>query len=177
MLHHSVAFVLWLKYTYDMNFAALPNKFKSRKEWERYVWDELLRKLSEAHSSREMKQMFEALITVHEKRHIIHRASAISLLKKGMSYRDIGSALWLSPVTISAIRKSMRAHAGYVSTYARNKKGEKQYKRLTRKEWDQLQFSLQLQALFTLPPPPIRHPKLMKQLGYRTRFSRTQRRA
>jgi uncharacterized protein YerC len=160
-----------------MNFTVLPNKFKSRKEWGVYVWDELMHRLAKARSPREMKQMFEALITDHEKQQIIHRASAISLLKQGTSYRDIGSALWLSPVTISAIRKSMRAHAGYVSTYARNKKGEKKYKRLTRKEWDQLQFSLQLQALFTLPPPPIRHPKLMKQLGYRARFSRMQKRA
>lgn len=147
-------------------------KFKSRKDWEEYIWSQLTKGLAEADSTQKIKEFLNMLLTAHEKKQMIKRASAVSLLKQGKSYREIGELLWLSPVTISAIRKSMRAQKEYVSSYARNKKPEKKQKPLTKKEWDQLQFSLWIGALFTLPPPPIPHPRLNRMLGLSNKFLR-----
>jgi uncharacterized protein YerC len=148
------------------------NKFKSREAWEVYIWKRIVKGLSEAGSAQEIEKSLNMLLTVYEKKQIIKRASAVSLLKQGKSYSKIGELLWLSPQTISAIRKSLRAQSGYISNYTRNKKPEKKQKPLTKKEWGQLKFSLWIESLFTLPPPPIPHPKLMRQLGYRTKFSK-----
>ena len=140
-------------------------KFKSRKEWEDYIWSQLTKKLAEIGSVKEIEDSLNILLTMHEKKQMIKRASAISLLRQGKSYLEIGERLWLSPTTISAIRKSMRTKGEYVSRYTRNKKPEKKQKQLTKKEWEQIQFSLWIESLFTLPPPPIPHPKLNKMLG------------
>lgn len=141
------------------------DKFKSRKEWEAYIWKKLVSGWSKANSAQEIEKSLNMLITAHEKKQIIKRASAISLLKQGKSYREIGKMLWLSPTTISAIRKSMRAQTGYISCYTRSKKHEKKQKPLTKKEWEQLRFSLWIDALFTFPPPPLPHPRLNRILG------------
>ncbi len=146
------------------------NKFKSRKEWEKHIWSLLIKILVKANSTQEIEKLLNMLLTAHEKKQMIKRASAVSLLKQGKSYQEIGEILWLSPVTISAIRKSMHAQKGYISSYARNKKPEKKLKRLTKKEWEQLEFSLWIGSLFTLPPPPIPHPQLNRMLGISNKF-------
>ena len=139
-------------------------KFKSRKEWEEYVWRKLVEGISQAVSVKDVEQSLTLLLTAHEKKQIIKRAVAISLLKQGKSYSAIGKILWLSPQTISAIRKSMRGHNGYESRYMHNKKRQPKQKPMTQKELRQLLFSIKLQALFTLPPPPIPHPRLKRYL-------------
>ncbi|OGY64070.1 MAG: hypothetical protein A3I89_02235 [Candidatus Harrisonbacteria bacterium RIFCSPLOWO2_02_FULL_41_11] len=143
------------------------NNFKSRKEWETQVWSKLIEGFTEINSAQKMEKSLNLLLTSHEKTQMIKRASAISLLKQGKSYRQIGELLWLSPTTINAIRKSLRLKKGYISDYMHNKKPEKKQKRLTKKELEQLLFTIWVDSLFTLPMPPIRHPKLMRQLGYK----------
>ncbi len=144
------------------------NKFKSRKEWESHTWSKLIEGFTEIKSPQEMEKSLSLLLTTHEKTQMIKRASAISLLKQGKSYREIGKMLWLSPTTINAIRKSIRAQEGYVSDYMRNKKSEKKQKPISKKELDQLIFTSWVESFFTLPPPPIPHPRLMRQLGYKS---------
>ena len=152
------------------------NKFKSREEWGAHIWKKIVNGLSEVHSAQKIEKLLNMLLTMYEKKQIIKRASTISFLKQGKSYNEIGELLWLSPQTISAIRKSLRAQTGYISNYTRNKKPEKKQKPLTKEELDQLLFTQWLESLFVLPPPPIPHPRLMRQLGYRTGFSRKQKR-
>ncbi len=133
---------------------------------------QLIKEFAKINSASKIEKMLGMLLTVHEKKQMIKRASAISLLRQGGSYSEIGKSLWLSPTTISAIRKSIRTQTGYISRYTRNKKHEKKQKPLTKEEWDQLRFSLWLGALFTLPPPPIPHPILNRMLGLDNKFPR-----
>ena len=117
------------------------NKFNSRKEWEKYIWSILIKEIIKANSIKEIEKVLDLLLTAHEKKQMIKRASAISLLKQGKSYSEIGEVLWLSPTTISAIRKSLRTKEGYVTRYMRNKKPEKKQKPLSKEELDQLLFT------------------------------------
>jgi len=149
--------------------------FKSRKEWEEYVWKKIVADLAEIDSSQRIDQFLNMLLTAHEKKQVINRASAISLLKQGKSYSQVGEILWLSPNTISAIRKSMRGQKEYMSRYMRNKKLEKKQKPLSKEELDQLLFTAKVSAFFTLPPPPLPHPRLSRLLGIDDQFSRKQR--
>ena len=150
--------------------------FKSRKEWETHVWKKVIEGLGKTNSFKEVEQSLNMLLTSYEKKQIINRAVAISLLRQGRSYSQIGEMLWLSPTTINAIRKSMRAQSGYVSHYTRNKKPEKKQKPLSKEELDQLLFSAKVEAFFTLPPPPLPHPRLSRFLGIDNQFPRKQKR-
>ena len=139
---------------------AIPSihKFKSRKEWETYVWKQLIEGLVKITSTEGMERLFDTMLTSHEKNQMIKRVAAIALLKQGKTYRDIGKMLWLSPSTISALKKSMRMLKGYESHYMRHKKHEKPPKRLTKEEWEQLCFTAALGALFTVPQTSISRP-------------------
>jgi len=130
-------------------------KFKSRKEWEEYAWSHLVDGLARATSAKEIGSSLNILLTAYEKKHMIKRAAAISLLKEGKSYKEIGELLWLSPQTISAIQKSVRAEGMHISRRARAKKKEKLIKPFTKKELARIRFTLWLEMLFTIPAPPI----------------------
>lgn len=146
---------------------SIPSKdgFKSKSEWEAHVWTKLSGGFAEAGSALEIEKSLDMLLTAHEKRQIINRAAAISLLKQGMSYREIGRILWLSPTTISSLRKSARNQTGYISRRSRNKKHDPERKPLTEEEWKQLKFDSWLESLFRIPEPPLKHPRLMRAIG------------
>ena len=72
--------------------------YSSRKEWEEACWDIIVRS----------PDVLNAVTTPYEKCGIARRALAVQRLEKGISYRDIGRSLWLSPQTISAIKKGAR---------------------------------------------------------------------
>jgi uncharacterized protein YerC len=139
------------------------SKFKSRKEWENYVWKELLTNLATEHSPRGIQKFTQTLLTTTEKNKIIYRAAAISLLQQGKNYREIGNILWLSSSTISAIRKSVQSSEHYISARTRKKMKEKRKKPLTKEEFKALEIQAWLEGLFTLPAPPIPHPRFRKK--------------
>ena len=85
------------------------NLFASRKEWEEACWRKLL----------QSKKWLHRIITPYERHNIIMRAAAAHRLNKGASYNDIGKELWLSPQTISTIKKGM--NGGYQSYAERGK--------------------------------------------------------
>lgn len=145
-----------------MKSVAELQKFRSRNEWKDYIWKKLVEEIVQTVSVKDAEQLLNLLLTVHEKKQMIKRAVAISLLKQGKSYNAIGELLWLSPTTISAIRKSMHERGEYISRYTRNKNHEKKQKRLTTADIERLEFTTKLQALFTLPPPPIPHSRFRK---------------
>lgn len=132
--------------------------FKSRKEWEAKIWKQLVNGLVQITSTKGMERSLALILTAYEKKQMIKRVVAVSLLKQGKTYREIGEMLWLSPSTISALKKSLRTSEEYVSHYTRNKKHEKPPKRLTKAEWEQLRFTIALEALFTVPQTSLRRP-------------------
>jgi len=125
-------------------------KFKSRKEWENYAWKMITSGLANSVSSENIEQSLAILVTAYEKEQMIKRAAAVSFLKQGKSYREIGDLLWLSHPTISSIKKSITAKEGYVSYYERSRANKKRDKQ----EKSNSQFSSLLEAFFEVPPPP-----------------------
>lgn len=130
------------------------DEFKSRREWEEYAWKQIAADLFKSKSELEMEALLDTFFASDEKKRAIKRAATISLLKQGAKYRDIEKLLWVSPSTVSAIKKSLREKVGYVSNYERQNKKKKPPKSLTAKEWKKLKLKLRLETILTLPPPP-----------------------
>jgi DNA-binding CsgD family transcriptional regulator len=90
--------------------------FKSRKEWESFIWSDFLKKITDGKFPKEARDVFNGLLTENEKRLIIKRLTALAMIKSGKSYKDIGEILWISPSTISALKKSVLKKSGYKSS-------------------------------------------------------------
>lgn len=86
-------------------------------QWMEALWDELLNKLSNTKSKKELKRAFESLISKHEKKAILRRLAVNALVRQGKSYKKIGEILWISPQTISAIRKNSFSFAAAYKSY------------------------------------------------------------
>ncbi|MFH1162338.1 MAG: Trp family transcriptional regulator [Candidatus Jorgensenbacteria bacterium] len=93
------------------------DKRESRKEREAQAWKQFIEDLARTSLVKNIEQSLVALTTAHERAQIVKRVAALELLQQGKSYNEIGRILWLSPTTISALRKSARGGAGYVSSY------------------------------------------------------------
>ncbi|MBI4117365.1 MAG: hypothetical protein HY451_01650 [Parcubacteria group bacterium] len=102
-------------------------KFKSRKEWERGIWRNFLANIERAESKREIVKLLDNLLSVREKRFISKRMTALALINAGKSYKEIGKILWISPSTVSALKKSVYGNSGYQSNryYAEKSRNEK----------------------------------------------------
>jgi Trp operon repressor len=84
--------------------------FMSNKETEKLMqnlWNDLIKKLSETSSEEAMRKILEKLITKDEKDMILKRLAVVSLVRSGKTYREIGEILWLSPTTVSTIKKNV----------------------------------------------------------------------
>ena len=92
------------------------SQYASRAVWEKACWEQLL------YSPAQLTH----ILTPYERRNLILRAVAEHRLLQGVSYGDIGKELWLSPQTISVIKKGMRER-GYRS-YAERGKTERKKK-------------------------------------------------
>ncbi len=88
------------------------NNYNSRKEWEKSSWEKLIKQ----------PKILQSLITEYERRILVLRGAVITRLNSGKSYREISKELWLSPQTISSIKKSI------------NKKDYKSYRALEKAE-------------------------------------------
>ena len=87
--------------------------FKSKKEWEEYAWNKFLKKLASLKSDEVLKVVLESVITPKERQIIMKRVAVLDLIVKGKSYREMGNILWISPSTISAIKKDIGNKTGY----------------------------------------------------------------
>ncbi|MBI2024967.1 MAG: hypothetical protein HYT03_02700 [Candidatus Harrisonbacteria bacterium] len=85
------------------------------------IWEKILEEFSKAKSTRELGGLFNALLTDQERESVARRLAALSLVKKGHSYKSIGEKLWISPVTISTVKKTILANQEYKSRYALNR--------------------------------------------------------
>ena len=92
----------------------LINNYPSRNEWEAACWEKILKS----------KDLLRLLITAHERYDLVMRAAAIDSLFSGKSYKQIEEELWLSPQTVSGIKKAVR-EKNYKSYLERSKKERK----------------------------------------------------
>ena len=92
------------------------NDYSSRKEWEVAYWKNIV----------ESGELLQLLITPHERHNIIMRAATLEGLSSGKSYKIIGEELWLSPQTISSIKKA--AHEKSYRSYRDRGKSERKKK-------------------------------------------------
>ncbi|TRZ64761.1 MAG: hypothetical protein D4Q79_00880 [Spirochaetia bacterium] len=79
----------------------LIKNYPSRKEWEVVCWRKIL----------ESKELLNLLITSNEGHNLVMRAVVMEGLFSGKSYKQISEELWLSPQTISSIKKALKEKA------------------------------------------------------------------
>ena len=82
----------------------------SRKEWEMACWKKIVNS----------KELVELLITPSERHNLVMRAAVADRIISGKKYRQIADELWLSPQTISGIKKAINERA-YRSYWVRSK--------------------------------------------------------
>ena len=92
---------------------ALPSlkNYSSRTEWEAACWQEVVRS----------EELLQTLTTNYERHHLVLRAAALEGLALGKNYKQIGEELFISPQTISTIKKSL-TEKSYRSYLERSKK-------------------------------------------------------
>ena len=95
---------------------ALPpiHYYPSRKEWEAACWEKISQN----------QDILHRITTAHERRDLVMRAATMDRLSRGKSYREIGRELWLSPQTVSGIKKALSEKI-YASYLERSKKERK----------------------------------------------------
>ena len=92
------------------------NAYASRSDWEVACWRRIM----------ESRELLESLITSHERHNLVLRAAARDRLSLGKSYRKIVEELWLSPQTVSSLKKAI-TEKSYRSYRARNERKKKIY--------------------------------------------------
>jgi len=77
------------------------NKRVSRKERAGLVWAKLLENIKDP----KLTILLNTLLSQYEKDLVANRLIAISLIKQGKTYKEIGEELWLSPSTIRSLKR------------------------------------------------------------------------
>lgn len=78
-------------------------KNKYRKEWQDDVWRLFLKEFSD----QKFRNLADTIFSAYEKKLIINRIAAVSLIREGVGTQEIARLLWLSRSTISAIKNSL----------------------------------------------------------------------
>ncbi|MDO8466764.1 MAG: Trp family transcriptional regulator [bacterium] len=89
------------------------NQFSSRSEWEKFLWDEILLKITTIRSSDDIRKFLDQLISDYEKKLILRRATIMLMIRDGLSYREIGKILWTSPLTVKSVKEVMLDKSNY----------------------------------------------------------------
>lgn len=92
------------------------DRYRSRKEWEEACWQEILKS----------NDILRLLTTPYERRNLVLRAVAVDRINSGLSYQKISEELWLSPQTISSLKKAM--HSATYRSYRDRGKTERKSK-------------------------------------------------
>ncbi len=100
------------------------SEFKSRKEWEAAIWEKFLENVKMSKSKQELKKIFDGLLSASEKKTIVKRLIAISLIKQGKTYRQIREIVWVSHNTISALKKTLKKRSEYQNNPSSNKRNK-----------------------------------------------------
>ncbi len=81
-------------------------------DWAEKLWDRLLEKISQSKSKNEIKKVLENILSFNEKKILLRRLAILALVRSGKSYQEIEEALWVSPQTISVIKKGYASQSG-----------------------------------------------------------------
>ena len=98
----------------DLVIIPLLGDYSFRKEWEIACWQKVI----------ESKELLRLLTTSYERHNIVTRAAAIDGIFSGKSYKKICEELFISPQTISVLKKAISEKA-YRSYLERSKKERK----------------------------------------------------
>ncbi len=93
-------------------------RFKSREEWENYLVENFLETVEKISSHQKIVSFLDNLLSDEEKRDISRRLAVIALLREGKTYKEISEILWISPGTISAIKKTLLNYKNYRSKHS-----------------------------------------------------------
>lgn len=106
-------------------YESKPEKELTRREID--MWSKFLDNIEKANSKKEIAGLLDNLLSSSKKILISKRLSAKVLIKGGKFHREIGKILWISPGTVSAIKKSIYLPANYKSSryYCGRNKSEK----------------------------------------------------
>lgn len=95
-------------------------------QWSEKLWVGLISKIHQAKSEREIQSLLEKLLSEDEKSMILKRLAVIALIRSGKSYKEISEILWLSPNTVSTIKKNLvnnnKNYQSYLAFYGGSKK-------------------------------------------------------
>lgn len=133
---------------------------KHRTEWQEFLWDRFLNKIIQAKSKEQARKVLDKFFSAYEKELVAKRLAALALIREGKNYREIGRVLWLSPATISALKKnvlsgssaykSQRSHKTIGSVHSGSR-----VKALVKKSWlEELFGDIDLWELIKNPPRP-----------------------
>jgi len=94
--------------------------YRSREEWEVACWQKIL----------ESKEILNMFITSYERHNLVMRVAVLSDLASGKSYLEIGRELFISPQTISGIKKTVgeKTYRSYLNR-SKNERKKKEYSR------------------------------------------------
>jgi len=109
MMYHS-GYVMLKNMKGASNELPPANHYHSRRDWEKACWQKIIKS----------PDLLRIIITANERRNFVLRALAIDRLSSGKKYREIGEELWLSPQTISSVKKALREQ-NYRSYWERGK--------------------------------------------------------
>ena len=132
---------------------------KHRTEWHEFLWNNLLEKLTVTKTKQQTGKIINALFSNYEKSVITKRLAALALIRAGVGTREIMRTLWVSPATISALKKNFFGNPSvYTSqrSFQANKKPEPS-KILIKKSWlDDIfkDVDFDIWELLTNPPRP-----------------------
>ena len=131
------------------------SNFKSRKEWEEFIWQKFTERLKNTKTSEQLKEILESVLGSREKNFMIKRLIAIALISQNKTYREIGEIIWLSPNTISSVKKNLfrkSIYSGYKKSDNKFDKNNK--KKISKKEWADAALDL-LNLFDRIPLPPM----------------------
>ena len=113
-----------------------PSAFSPRRAWDEAAWNALVARLHRSASPLLFKEALTTLMTALERARVVRRAAALSLFLEGLSYRAIGRELWITPDTVSAIKKAAHKRQ-YTSRWPRTRKlQEEKLRKAAEKEWE-----------------------------------------
>lgn len=131
---------------------------REAEKWMNELWEELLNKLADTGAKSEIRKILESLISNYEKKVILKRLAIIASVRMGKSYQEISEMLWLSPNTISAIKKNIiRSNKENYQSYRRFYGGSRKYSekiRVPKSFLKELFGDLDIWDVLTNPPRP-----------------------
>ncbi|TSC88888.1 MAG: hypothetical protein G01um10143_785 [Parcubacteria group bacterium Gr01-1014_3] len=100
---------------------------KSAEDWTEKLWLKLIEKVSQTNNEEATRKLIEHLLSADEKKMIAKRLGVIALIKSDKSYKEISEILWLSPNTISTIKKNILGNDGNYKSYRKFYGGPKKW--------------------------------------------------